>query len=204
MRQIYIILLILLTPTAWPLISRAQGDWPRSISAANGSIFRIYQPQPDSFRGNLLAFRAAMSVTEKGATEPVFGSFRALAVVETDKDNRLVSILSANVLQVNFSASIDPVKADDWKETLECGFPGAAIDIPLDGLISGLRQPVEKEQIAKGFNNTAPRIFIASRPSILVLIDGIPRFRKNREWNLNVIANSPYTIVESDDGSICH
>jgi len=34
----------------------------------------------------------------------------------------------------------------------------------------------------------------------LVLIDGAPRLQRNKEWGLDVVVNSPFTIVRFDDG----
>ena len=47
--------------------------WPREIEDPRARIV-IYQPQVDSFVGNDLSARAAISVTLTGKTEPVFGA----------------------------------------------------------------------------------------------------------------------------------
>jgi hypothetical protein len=69
--------------------SRASGDWPKLINTANGTQIKVYEPEPESFKGNTLMFRSAISVLENGSNEPVFGAFWATAKVETDRDNRL-------------------------------------------------------------------------------------------------------------------
>jgi hypothetical protein len=193
----------LLLCTGWcckTLNAGAQDEWPRIVSGADGSVFRIYQPQPDSLRGDILSFRAAFSVTEKGKRDTLYGTFRALAVIRTDRDNRLVSLPAANIVSMHLSNSEDPDKTDDLKEALECGIPGAGINIPLDELVSCLHQPIDEGQLSKGLKNEPPRIILAGKPSMLVLIDGVPRFRRNPEWEVNVVANSPNIIVESEDG----
>ena len=74
---------------------RGQDEWPRTLNASDGSIIRIYEPMPESFKGNILKGRAAFSVSRAAdTTEPMFGTFWAIATVETDKDSRVVHILS--------------------------------------------------------------------------------------------------------------
>ena len=75
----------------------AQEDWPKLINTADGSVIRIYQPQPESFAGNVFKFRSAISVQAPNQSEPVFGTFWSVANVETDKDTRHINIISLKV-----------------------------------------------------------------------------------------------------------
>src|SRR6516164_2146095 len=38
----------------------AQEDWPKTITAADGTIIKVYQPEPESFAGNILKYRSAI------------------------------------------------------------------------------------------------------------------------------------------------
>jgi hypothetical protein len=183
-----------------PPASEAQEGWPRSITAADGSVILIYPPQPDSFRNNLLKYRAAFSLTRKGETQSRFGSFLALAGVETDKDSRLIHLTGASILSLTFSLPLEPGGMDELRETLECGIPGAGADISLDEVLSSLERDMAQPYVSRGFNNSPPRIIVAGRPTMLVLIDGTPRLKRNGEWDLKAVVNTPYTIVESTDG----
>ena len=180
----------------------AQGEWPRSIIGADGGILYVYQPQADSFSGNTLRFKAPVSYIEKGKDTPRYGSFQALALVDIDKDERRVSVLLANVLMLCLSGPPDPARIDYLKETLECGIPGATIDIPLDELVSSLPLQAgrEDQQFARQYKHDPPRIILATRPSVLVLIDGPPRMHRHPVWGVNRMINTPNTIMESEDG----
>jgi hypothetical protein len=181
---------------------KAQHEWPRSIIGADGGILYVYQPQADSFSGNTLRFKAPVSYFEKGKDTPRYGSFQALALVDIDKDQRRVSVLVANVLMLCISGQPDSAKTDYLKETLECGIPGATIDIPLDELVSSLslHASMQDQQFARQYKHDPPQIFLATRPSILVLIEGEPRFRRHPLWGVNKMINTPNTIIQSDDG----
>ena len=79
-----------------------QQDWPRSFTTDDGTVVKIYQPQPESFSDNILKSRWAISVLQPGKQDPVFGTFWSIANVETDRDNRRVIIQSAKVPNVKF------------------------------------------------------------------------------------------------------
>src|SRR5258708_10682553 len=83
-----------------PQQQQQQQDWPRSFTTDDGTVIRIYQPQPESFADNVLKSRWAISVTQAGKTEPGFGTFWSVANVETDRDNRRLLIQSVKVPNV--------------------------------------------------------------------------------------------------------
>src|SRR5580765_3972550 len=89
--------------------SRASDDWPKLINTDNGMQIKVYQPEPESFKGNVLMFRSAISVLENGSNEPVFGAFWGTAKVETDRDN---SALTFNTLDVT-SIRIPAIEGQD-------------------------------------------------------------------------------------------
>jgi hypothetical protein len=179
----------------------AQHEWPHTIVGADGGIFYVYQPQPDSFSENALWFKAAFSYLGKTTGEVRYGSFRAWALVDIDKDERKVGIVVANLWLLSVSGRPDSVLTDYIKETLECGLPASALDIPLDDLVCALHLTGRKGPIRTGrFTREAPRILVASRPSILVFIDGAPKMRRHPAWGVNMVANSPNILVESFNG----
>ena len=51
------------------LAAQDDGGWPREIDAPAVKIL-IYHPQPETFMGDRLTGRAAVSVTPNGETEP--------------------------------------------------------------------------------------------------------------------------------------
>ena len=43
-------------------------------------------------------------------------------------------------------------------------------------------------------NYIPPRILFASKPSILVMIDGVPHLKLYREWGVKVVVNTPLRL----------
>ena len=86
----------------------AEPKWPRDIQAREGKIV-IYQPQLESFKGDKLTARAAVSVTPKGKATPVFGAVWFSARVSTDRNTRMVRCLGVEVANAKFPHA-DPAK----------------------------------------------------------------------------------------------
>ncbi|HVY73877.1 MAG TPA: hypothetical protein VG890_03550, partial [Puia sp.] len=120
MKNLPVKLLLLAFSTLIFSFSRAADDqWPKQVTASDGTVIRIYEPAPESFAGNTLTFRAAISVTQNGATDPVFGTFWASSKVETDRDNRQIVINSLNVTDLKIPSITDEGRLDDIDNTLE-------------------------------------------------------------------------------------
>src|SRR6201986_3438752 len=116
----------------------AQQEWPRSFTTDDGSVIKIYQPQPESFSDNILKSRWAISVVQPGKSDPVFGTFWSIANVETDRDNRRVTIQSAKVPNVKFPGQTDDNFTNGLKTALEANLPQVAGDLSLDQILAGL------------------------------------------------------------------
>jgi hypothetical protein len=79
----------------------SEASWPRQLDGELGQIV-IYQPQLESYSGNYLKARAAVSVTPTGQTEPVFGAMWFDAELVTDMDTRMASLESIEVTATRF------------------------------------------------------------------------------------------------------
>jgi hypothetical protein len=179
--------------------SFGQEQWPQTLNASDGSIIRIYEPQPESFKGNILKGRAPFSVSKPGDTaEPQFGTFWAVATVETDKDTRTVHILSVKVPNLKLARDSDDSKINILRGELEAGIPRLNLDLSLDVLLASLDMSTEENSLSKGLSTAPPKIIYDNQPSLLILIDGDPMLQHNKEWDLDAVVNSPYTIVKDD------
>lgn len=214
MRTIFSLLLAVLTVSGTVLAQTApppqdqagpppqqQPDWPRSFTTDDGTVVKIYQPQPEGFSDNVLKSRWAISVLQPGKSDPVFGTFWSVANVETDRDNRRVIIQSAKVPNVRFPGQTDDNFTNSLKTALETNLPQTAGDLSLDQILAGLDENTEQRKLSKDLNTQAPRIIYADQPSLLVMIDGQPKLQTSKDWGLDVVVNSPFTIVKAHDNN---
>lgn len=201
MKAFRVLFLLCSTFFMYGISQAAQERWPITLSGSDGSVIKIYEPQPESFQNNILKYRSAISILEQGKTDPVFGTFWSIATVETDKDNRTINIQSVKVPNIKFPGEQDSDMISDLKSALESQIPAAVNSISLDQVLSSLELNQDQKKLSKDLNTKAPKIFYASEPSILVMIDGTPKLTTNKEWNLDAVTNTPFTIVKNNDGN---
>ena len=168
--------------------------WPRTIEHTKGDVV-IYQPEIESHDGNKMRIRSAVSVTPKDSTEPIFGVVWANARIATDRDERTIDILDIDVTDVRFPNASDEKKRR-FGTFLEEQVEGRELTISLDRVLASLAVAERERQIAEGLNTDPPVILYRNQPSVLVLIDGEPRYGNLDDGKIKKVANSPYTIVQ--------
>jgi hypothetical protein len=180
--------------------ARASDDWPKMIKTENGTQIKIYQPEPESFKGNILMFRSAISILETGSDDPIFGAFWGTAKVETDRDNRILVIKSLDVTSIRIPALQSQDSIDYIDDALESRFPIAAGPLSLDEIVASLNQNQQETKLSQEFSNKPPKVMFVTQPSMLVLIDGEPKLQFSEELKLYMVVNTPFTIVKNSDG----
>src|SRR4030095_11187080 len=136
-------------------------------NAADGSIIKIYQPEPESFAGNTLKFRSAISVTENtdnGNADPVFGTFGATSKMQTNRDNRSMIIESIKVTDIKIPSVADQKKIEFIRTTLEYQFPDAAGQFSIDEILTSLDQNQEATKLSNDINTKPPKLIYTKQP----------------------------------------
>ncbi len=180
--------------------SRAADEWPKLINTSNGTQIKVYEPEPESFKGNTLMFRSAISILSNGSNDPVFGAFWATAKVETDRDNRTLTINNLDVTSIRIPAIEGQDTIDYIDDALESQFPAAAGPISLDAIVATLNQNQQETKISQGISNKPPIVIFRTQPTMLVLMDGEPKVQFNKDLNIDMVVNTPFTIVKNSDG----
>jgi len=152
----------------------ADPGWPRHFFQSGDSI-TIYQPQVDSWQGNLIRFHAAASVTSPTRSTPTYGVITVQAVTAVNKDTRLVDLSDIAVTSTRFPAA--GPDSSNYTAAITLALPSTASNISLDRLELSLSTSQE-EQAAKAVpvKNTPPIIIFSEQQSLLVLIDGAPQY----------------------------
>jgi hypothetical protein len=177
------------------------GLWLRAKKKAGRARFDtakglvvLYQPQLDVFEGNHLEARAAVSVTPTGKTEPVFGAVWLKSLVETDFDSRTVDILNVEVPRVRFPGATAE-QEQDLSQFLERQIPNWDLSLSLDRLLAMMELVDKRRMVDDGFDDTPPKILLATHPTVLVIIDGEPQLRDVENTELKHVVNSAFLIV---------
>jgi hypothetical protein len=198
MKGIYTNLSLVLCMVLVCSTAMAQQGWPKTITTTNGDKIKVYQPQPESYSNNILKSKSAVSVITGDKTEPVFGVLWSVA--ETTSDGKTVHVQSIQVTDVKFPADIDDDKAGELKSALQTELGRMSIDLQKQELDNALNMNQQETKLASTLSNTPPKVIYSSKPSMLVLIDGAPKWQMNNDWGVEVVLNTPFTIVKNQDG----
>ncbi|MEY2917689.1 MAG: hypothetical protein RIS73_1403, partial [Bacteroidota bacterium] len=171
----------------------AQNTWPKVIPFKNGGKVTIYQPQPESFTGNKLTGRSAVSVNETTKSEPVFGAIFYDAFMSTDKDSRTADLDSIIITNAKFNGVDDQAKIDRLIAFIETEVPKWNLEISLDALVSTIKRDHPNAEI---YNNDPPKIIYTTKPTTLVVLDGEPKIQKDKDLDADRVVNSPSLIFK--------
>jgi hypothetical protein len=166
--------------------------WPRRVASPAGATIKVYQPQLDSWAGNMLNAYAAVSVKAQGASDTTYGVIWFTASTEVDKINRVVTLDGFNLTKFKFPSV--PNNGAQYAQTLKADLSWSQT-IPLDMLETSLATTAAVAQQKKyPVKNDAPLIIFSSAPAVLALIDGQPSLGLLQD-NLQKIVNTRSLIV---------
>jgi hypothetical protein len=163
------------------------GDpWPRMIPYQGATIL-VYQPQLESWQGNVLQAYAAVSIKSTMADRTDYGVIWFKARTEVDKVNRVVALDNFQLTKQNFPSL--PNNGSGYTSTFQIDLSWNKT-IPLDHLESALAVTDAASQQTKfTLQNNPPRIIFSITPAVLALIDGQPVLQPSAD-NLQKVINT--------------
>lgn len=172
-----------------------QNTWPKEIPTSDGGKVTIYEPQPESFSGNKLTGRAAVSVRKNDTDEPVFGAIFFTAVMSTDKDSRMADLESLTVTNAKFSGVQDQSEVNDLASLIQKEAPNWNLSLSIDDLVASIKED-NPSATSSQFNNDAPKVVYATQPTTLVVLDGAPQVQADKNLGADKVVNSPNLIFK--------
>jgi len=178
-----------------PAKAPAEHAWPRAFTSDNDK-FNIYQPQVDSWEANQIHLYSAVELKTGNEAAARYGVVWFQARTEVDKVNRMVTLDQAKVTEVKFPAAHE--KESELISILEKRLPTVTKNISLDRLEAELdaNDDVVKRVEVK---NDPPKVIIARKPSVQVLIDGAPQMRGVPGTKLQRVINTRSIILFDED-----
>jgi hypothetical protein len=173
----------------------SESSWPRTFTSSTNT-FTIYQPQVDKWDENLISLYCAVELKAGKETAAKYGVVWFQARTEVDKVNRLVTLDQAKVTKVKFPVAQD--KEHELTALLEKRLPGATKTISLDRLEAALEADGDAFK-GVDIKNDPPNVIIASKPSLLVLIDGMPQMGDVPGTKLRTVVNTRSIILYDND-----
>jgi hypothetical protein len=174
------------------------GGWPRVVNTSVGTL-TIYQPQLDSWDGIRLEFLAAVSMTEKGTQNPIYGVVWGNARTQTDGDTRLVTFSDRQFKKAAFPSA--PDKQAAWLEVIRKEVAPQVTQLALDRFTAALEMAdLDRETKAVVLKNDPPRMVFQTTPSILVYVDGAPSYQPVKDSKLQRVINTRVLLLRDEKG----
>ncbi len=167
-------------------------SWPREIQR-DDKVTTIYQPQLESFEGNVLTGRMALSYKE-GDGDLQFGALWFSAKMDTDLEYRTATLNSMKITQTRFP-DVPEEQAEKFSRALEKEMESWDIEMSLDRLLASMEMVEKQKVLSENLNNDPPAIYYRTQPAILIFIDGDPIQEKTDDENIDYIVNTPYFLV---------
>lgn len=198
MRQLYVLSTLIV---ALLLTAGAQAQtWPVTFSLEGGDRLKLYEPQPSNFKNNELSFQSAVALYRKNSNEPVFGTVWANAVTQQQGSNEKFARMT--VSNIRFPAEIETSYANNIARSMEKAVDQQPVLVSREQLTKALELNQQKEKLAGDLNNRPPKVVFKNKPSLMVIIDGNPIWKKNEQWGLEAVVNTPNTVVKGTDGRV--
>src|SRR5688572_9810704 len=164
--------------------------WPRSVKQ-DGATYTIYQPQLDSWDGVTLKARTAAAVQADGAQEITYGILFLHATTTIDREERLVHFEEIQITKAQFPSLPD---SSAYLATFRSFVTKDIKDIDLDRLEASLAI-VQAQAKPVVLRNDPPIIMFATVPTMLVPVDGSPRWSPVGTTGLERVVNTRALIL---------
>jgi len=174
-------------------------SWPMEIEGDKGFVTTLYQPQLETFEGNILTGRMALTV-KPPEKEMIFGAVWFKATMETDMENRTVRLAKISIENTNFPDMVDEENITKFSGLLEEEIESWDIVMSLDRITASLEEVENLKNLSDQIKNDPPQIFLRNKPAILVMIDGDPVLKKEENSGLEYVVNTPFFIVKDKKG----
>lgn len=188
------LLVILCLHLAAGILMAESDRWPRTLPVKGMEVV-MYQPQLELFDGTKLEGRAAVSVKRPSDTAAVFGAVWISCTVNVDRDVRMVYIRTLNVTNARFPESVTDQTSlrTSIADALRADLP----PLSLDELVTAMDAVNKRNDLAAQFRNDPPEIIRATSPSVLVFVDGDPRWEALQSGAMERVVNTAFAIVRT-------
>lgn len=174
--------------------ANAQDKWPKEIPFTGGGVITIYEPQSEKLSGNTLDLRAAVSVRKKSGDEPLFGAMWLQAQLSSASQG-ISTVTNVKVKQAKFGGDDDQVDSDDFRKSVENGFPRLRAQFSSENI----QASISREQGGEDLKNDPPLIIYRDKPTNLIVLDGEPVEETDDDLKMVRVVNTPYLIVKNPD-----
>ncbi len=167
--------------------------WPRTIKQSDAT-YVIHQPQLDGWDGVKIEARAAVSVQLNGAKDVTYGVIYLAGETTIDREERMVHFEKLSVTKTNFPSLPD---TSAYLSQFQAIVQQEVKDIALDRLEASLAilNAEQKARAESKLRNDPPVIIFASKPTMLVHVEGEPKWAPVGDTGLERVVNTRVLLL---------
>lgn len=168
-------------------------DWPKKIQS-NSDVVTLYQPQVESLQKNQMTFQMAIAVNPSGSKHPQYGSVKAQCRLDTDTSKNIALCDHLHILRFAFPYANASEKSS--LQHLEKHLQNQSFQMSLSNLTANVQMSEQMHNKRDAvFKFTPPKIYVATKPTALISIDGKPQLRPLGHSSLMHVINTPFVIL---------
>jgi len=168
-------------------------EFPKQILFGETSVL-VDAPLVESLEGDRLKARGTVRFQRAGDMEPAVANVWYDAVVAVDHSRRLVTLTSVQVPRLQLPGAA-LVKQQRLAARLGQAFTRHPLTLSLDDVLAGAKLAARGDEAPPKLGTEPPRILFETRPAVLVLFDGAPRFRAVEGSFLERAVNTPFLVL---------
>ncbi len=187
-------ILLLASTTLFSQEKESKLEWPREIHSGD-YIITLYQSQLETLDKNILEGRMALSI-KKQEDDIIFGALWFKSRLETDLETRTAVLEAFEIPEIKFPDVDDESKIENLKKIIIKDIESLEIVMSLDRILADLENVKNEQELSDQLKNEPPKIYFRTKPTVLVLIDGDPKFTKADNSSIEYVINTPFFIAK--------
>jgi hypothetical protein len=169
-------------------------EWPQELKGGDGSMVLLYQPQVESWKEyKLLRARMAVAFRRMGTPTPVLGAVVLEGDTAASRETGQVRISNIRILEGRFPA-LSPSDSDRLLNALRGRMTKEDVVVSLERLTAYLDR-AETALTPAPLKADPPRIFVSTRPAVLVVLDGPPVMAAVPGTDLAYVVNTNWDLL---------
>ncbi|MFK8043567.1 carbohydrate-binding family V/XII [Congregibacter sp.] len=192
--------LALLATFASLAVGAQELSWPQEIKGDEGTLV-IYQPQPESLKGDKLSARAAISIELPNKDEPMFGAMWFESRIATDLDAGTVDVLDIKVTKAAWPDSKDAGE-QRLMQVVQGAFPDYGFSLSYERLSASLETADIERKSLEALKSDPPIILFSEELAVLLMYDGEPRFEPVKDSPYERALNTPFLVAKEKSGAL--
>jgi hypothetical protein len=171
-------------------------EWPQELLGGDGSMVLLYQPQVESWKDyKVLRARMAVALRIAGTGNPVLGAVTLEGDTATSSEEGKVRVSNLRIVEGRFPA-LSPGESDRLLNALRSRMSKEDVIVSLERITAYLER-AEATLKPAPLKSDPPRIFVSTRPAVLLLLDGPPVMAKVPDTDLSYALNTNWDLLRS-------